>query len=497
MHITDRIHRMYKDFQRTIEYQILMRFLLTTELMYLALVLIFMCGAELDGDGFLQYYNLHNEGYKTVTVFEHVEEKEKIFSVMYDILYNEKIEKKINRLKCSVTIDGEEYLFKADAVDVIGQNNRKEAYYSAKEKRKVGGYVFSSSDRTKLIFSYDIDNAWKLFAQKAKQHFEFRYIDCLIYKFLLYLGMVILILNKFKITDQKTVADVIWDKIFKSKIFDFYVLIVHRFRLSELRKHKKPEISKENYSNKAIKQNPEYRLLEKESVNQRYSAETVLALENIKCGDYRVSAKQKEALKEEIKKWNDHSILEGPILANNPTGHEAVLLKIGWKRPFTRKRWAKVIERTREGDFAERKFKIDFSAVRNISGNYVIVVKNGAEIGIYEDSIKNQTLLMIQNYDDYMKELRETQRIYGIEQSLLIIGPALLVVLAWICTRNWLIFPEVALCFVVAGTYKYFIYRLGLKYISKYGKTVYENDLIKWWKGWYALLILFAVYITI
>ena len=83
MLITDRIHRMYKDFQRTIEYQILMRFLLTTELLYLALVLVFMCGAELDGNGFLQYYNLHNEGYKTVTVFEHVVEKEKIFSVLY------------------------------------------------------------------------------------------------------------------------------------------------------------------------------------------------------------------------------------------------------------------------------------------------------------------------------------------------------------------------------------------------------------------------------
>lgn len=493
MHITDRIHRMYKDFQRTIEYQILMRFLLTTELLYLALVFVFICVDELDGNGFLQYYNLHDEGYNTVTIFEHVEEKEKVFS----LIYKDYIVKTINRLNCRVAIDGKEYFLTADAVDVIGRNDWKESSICAKEKRKVGGYVFSSSDRTKLIFSYNIDNARKLFAQKAKQHFEFQYKEGVFYKLLLYLGMVILILHKFKITDQKTVVDVIWDKILNSKIFDFYVFVVYRFRLSELRKHKKPEISKENYSNKAIKQNPEYRLLEKESVNRRYSAETVLALENIKCGDYRVSAKQKEALKEEIKKWNGHSILEGPILANNPTGHEAVLLKIGWKRPFTRKRWAKVIERTQEGDFAERKFEIDFSAVRNISGNYVIVVKSGAEIGIYEDAIKNQTLLMIQNYDDYRKELRETQKIYGIEQSLLTIVPALLVVLAWICTRNWLIFPEVALCFVVAGTYKYFIYRLGLKYISKYGKTVYENDLIKWWKGWYALLILFAVYITI
>lgn len=104
---------------------------------------------------------------------------------------------------------------------------------------------------------------------------------------------------------------------------------------------------------------------------------------------------------------------------------------------------------------------------------------------------------MIQDCEDFMKKICDSQKIYGVEQSLLVIIPIVLVILTWISTRNWFAFPDFALCFVIAGTYKYFNYLLGLKYVSKYGRAIYENNFTKLWKGWYVLLVIFAVCITI
>lgn len=328
MRIKDRMYTMYKRFKNTIEYQLLIRFLLTTELIYLSVILIFMCCDELDGNGFWQYYNLHNEGYKTITVLEHFEEDEDVFTIKY----NKNVEITIHRLNCSVMIDGKEYLFKADAADVIGQNSGKESRVFAAERREVGGYIYSSPDRKDIFFSYDTDDKWNLFAQKAAQRFEFRYKGKVLYKVYIYFIMIIMILAKFKKSNAKSVLDIVLDKVFESKIYDNY--LSRKLKITE---RKVPVVSKENYSNKAIKQNPEYELLENEEVKVRYTPEMIVALKSIKSGDYKISAKQRETIKEEVKKWNGNLELRGPITANNAMGHEAVLLKIGRRIPFKKK----------------------------------------------------------------------------------------------------------------------------------------------------------------
>lgn len=265
----------------------------------------------------------------------------------------------------------------------------------------------------------------------------------------------------------------------------------YRWGISE--RKNRTMMAKDNYSNKAIKMNPEYKLYEKEAFEKEYSPEIVAAAETLKGGEYRVSAKQTRAIKEAVKKGLGKQKLKGPLLSNYALGHEAVLLKIGSKKPFGGMRWAKLIELTTEGDYAERKFEVDCAYVRNIPGNHVMVVRGNERIGIYENVFKNKENPVMLNYENFMKKALFSRMGCYIQQVLLFVISFVLVIAVWMATQSWLIFPEVAFCLVAARAYKHLVSLLSLKYIARYGITIYENMFHKWWKVLYFILNVLAI----
>lgn len=252
----------------------------------------------------------------------------------------------------------------------------------------------------------------------------------------------------------------------------------------------------DNYTNKAIKLNPEYKLYENEEFENKYSPEFVAIAENIKCGEYRISAKQVEAISEVFKRDESKKTLKGPIFSKYVLGHEAVLLSRGHKLPFTGKYWISLVERTVEGNYAKRRVKVDYAYVHSIPGNQVLVIRGDEEIGVYENVLKNRNNQLLSNYESLMKEMKLIKLGCYMQWVILFIVSAILVIMVWIYTKELLIFPRIAFSIIAARTYKYMNQWLRKRYISRYGLIIYENMNGEFWRILFYLLTIFALIIA-
>lgn len=468
---------------QSFEYKILVKWVLFTEVLYLLLVFIFMLCDEFGGNGFLKYTGLQKEGIQTVTIIDYSARKEDLISRKYA----DDIEITTYHLKCSTVLDEKEFIFIADAVDVIGKNSEKMSREYACNKEAVTGYLFSSHNREKLYFSHNIDDGIELFCYKAQKRFLFRYYGKYIYKMIIYLITGVCFIETLKIKNKQSIFDILISRL-AQKYYEYKIGIP---------KHKnKFLVAKDNYTNKAIKLNPEYKLYENEEFENKYSPEMVAVAKNIKCGEYRISAKQVEAISEVFKSGESKKTLKGPIFSKYVLGHEAVLLSCGCKLPFTGKRLACLIERTIEGDYAERRVKVDYVYVRNIHGNLVLVIRGDKEIGVYENVLKDENNKLLSNYENLLKERKFSKSVCYIQQVLLFIVSAILVIMVWLYTKELLIFPRIAFSTVAARTYKHMNHWLSKRYISRYGIEIYENIYGEFWKVLFYLLTIFSLIIA-
>lgn len=468
---------------QSFEYKLLVKYVLFIEVIYLLIVLVFMLVDEFDGDGFLKYANLQKEGIQTIAVVDYSTKKEKV------ILLKSADDMEITtyRLECSTVLDEKEYMFIADAVDVIGKNSEKVSREYVYNKESVTGYLFSSHNREKLYFSYSIDDGWELFFSKAKKRFLLRYYGAYVYKIVIYFLTTISFICSLETRNKHTILEVLVDR---------FATIYVKYKIGIPKRKNRTLVAKDNYTNKAIKMNPEYKFYENGEFENEYSSEIVAVAEYIKCGDYRISAKQVNSIKEEFIRSGYTKAIKGPILSRNALGHDAILLRYGFKLPFVGKYSVCLIEKTMEGNCAERKFNVDYVYARNIPGNHVIVVNSDKEIGIYENTLNNENNQLLCNYDKFTEEMRFSKIGYYIQQVLLFIVSAIFVIMVWLCTRKCLVFPRVAFCLVTARTYKHMNYWLSRKYISQYGKTIYDNMYCKLWIILYYLLIIFVLIIV-
>lgn len=468
---------------QSFEYKILVKWVLFTEVLYLLLVLIFMLCDEFGGNGFLKYMGLQKEGIQTVTIIDYSARKEDLISRKYA----DDIEITTYHMKCSTVLDEKEFIFTADAVDVIGRNSEKMSREYAGNKEAVTGYLFSSHNREKLYFSHNIDDGIELFWYKAQKRFLFRYYGKYIYKMIIYLITGVCFIENLKIKNKQSIFDILISRL-AQKYYEYKIGIP---------KHKnKFLVAKDNYTNKAIKLNPEYKLYENEEFENKYSLEFVAVAENIKCGEYRISAKQVEAISEVFKRDESKKTLKGPIFSKYVLGHEAVLLSRGHKLPFTGKYWISLVERTVEGNYAKRRVKVDYAYVHNIPGNQVLVIRGDEEIGVYENVLKNRNNQLLSNYESLMKEMKLIKLGCYMQWVILFIVSAILVIMVWIYTKELLIFPRIAFSIIAARTYKYMNQWLRKRYISRYGLIIYENMNGEFWRVLFYLLTIFALIIA-
>lgn len=477
-----------KQLCQTFEYKILIKWVLFTELICLLILLAFMVADELVGNGFFKYAGMRQEGIHTIQVWDYHIDTEDIIRYEYKgHAYKDDVEITTYRLECSVVLDGKEYFFTADAVDVIGENSMEAALECINYTKEVTGYLYSAHNRERFCFSHSIDEASSLLYEKAKFRYLLNCYRTYDLKIIVYIIVGVYVLHSFKIRDNKSIIDIVIDKLAKN-------WVETKFGIKE--RKSRTVMAKDNHSDKAIKRNPEYIWFEKQEFEQKYSPEIIAVVETLKAGEYRISAKQTEVTKESLKKGTSRQKLTGPILEKCVLGHDAVLLMVGLKNPFTRKRWVKLIERTMEGNYAERKFKVDCACVRNISGNYVFVVNGKDDIGIYENVSKNEDNPILLNYACYMKENTFSKIGCYIQQGLLAVVSFVVLMAVWLITKDWLIFPKTAFCLVAARLYKHLIDLLRRKYIVKCGTIACESMFQEFWKGPYIVLNMIALVIV-
>ncbi len=473
---------------QTFEYKILIKWVFLTESLCLLIFLLFMVCDELDGNGFLKYVGLQKEGIQKIQVLDYFSDTEDIVRRKY----GDDIEITTYRLECSTVLDGKEYFFVADAADVIGKNSDNVALEYINYKKEVTGYLYSSRNRESLYFSYNMDEAGSLLYEKVKYRCRINYYRTYGFRIILYIIIGLWVLNSFKMKDNESIIEIVF-----GKVIGFLYFRELQIMLPSISERKnRTVVAKDNYSDKAIKMNSEYKWFAKEAFEKEYSPEIIAVAENLNSGEYRISAKQTETIKEFIKTAPGRQKLTGPILEKYVLGHDAVLLMIGFKIPFTKKRWAKLIERTMEGNYAERKVKVDCAFVRDIMGSYVFVVNGKEGIGIYENISKNEDNPIMLNYEKYLRKNPFSKIGCYIQQVLLAIISFVALMVVWQITKDWIIFPKIAFCLVTARLYKHLISLLRRKYIVGYRTIGCESMFHKFWKVPYFVLNVLALVIV-
>lgn len=478
---------------QTFEYKILVKWVLFTELICLLIVLLLMVGDEFEGNGFLRYAGLQEEGIQTIQVLDYQIDEEVLVAGLRGRggrrIQND-IKRTIYRLECSVILDGKKYFFTADATDVIGENSVEAALEYINYKKEVTGYLYSANNRERLCFSHSIDEASSLLYEKLKARILLNYGSQYHYRIIFYIIIGVWVLNSFKIKDNESIIEIIC-----FKIFDFLFLGNLRKVLKDSQARRmRTVVAKDNYSDKAIKKNSEYIWYEKEVFEKEYSPELVTVAANLEPGEYRVSGKQTEAIKELCKKEKGKK-LTGPILEKYVLGHDAILLRAGLKIPFTRKCPVKLLLRTMEGNYAQWKGKVDCACVRNLTGSYVIIANGKENIGIYENVLKNKENPIILNYETQLKKNPFRKIGCYVYQALLAVVSLVALLGVWQITKDWLIFPKFAFCVVTARTYKHLIDLLGRGYLARYKTGVYDGMLHEFWEVPYYLLNVLALVI--
>lgn len=480
-----------KKISQTFEYKILIKWVLFTELICMLILLAFMVADEFDGNGFLKYVGLRQEGMQTIQVLDYHIDTEDIIRYEYrGHAYKDDVEITTYRLECSVVLDGKKYFFTADADDVIGENSMEAALECINYTKEVTGYLYSAHNRERFCFSNSIDEAISLLWEKVKIRFWINCFRTYRFRVILYIIIGVWVLNSFKIKDDESIIEIICFKILD---FLFFRKFINLYKDSQARKMR-TVMAKDNYSDKAIQNNSKYTWYEKEVFEKEYSPELVTVAANLETKEYRVSGKQTEAIRELYKKEKARK-LTGPILEKYVIGHDAILLRAGLKIPFTRKCPVKLLLRTTEGNYAEWKGKVDYACVRNLTGSYVIIANGKENIGIYENVLKNEENPIIRNYEQQLKKNPFCKIGCYVYQALLAVVSLVALIGVWQITKDWLIFPKFAFCLVTARTYKHLIDLLGRGYLARYKTGVYDGKLHQFWEVPYYLLNILALVI--
>ena len=153
---------------------VLVSWILYAELLSFMMMLCFWAQDEQQDDGLLRYVGLRSEGTQKVWILKCEE--------YWQLSYREKT----YRLECAAFIDGQTYRFTADAVDVIGENDKQMAEKYAKDKKNVTGTLYSSNNRKNMYFSCKVDSASKLFWRKVMSHVQRTRVETYFYRVLFY-----------------------------------------------------------------------------------------------------------------------------------------------------------------------------------------------------------------------------------------------------------------------------------------------------------------------
>lgn len=300
--------------------------------------------------------------------------------------------------------------------------------------------------------------------------------------------------------------------------------------------------SSDKYTNRAIKNNPEYSLQTKEIFAQNYPREIVTVAKALRSGVARVSAQQTKALKEtgeyvpsEDDDWTyGRSVmtelsttspadaiyrvyreghfeeefeepeettpperkLEGPITSDYAVAREAVLLKVEPQKLFQKKRKLLLVERTREGDYALHPIEPDYFMAREIPGNYVLFIKDKDVVGVYENVLKNKENPIIQEYDVHIDKIRSDEKKYHRIQYAWLLGSLILLVLAWRFTWTWFAPAALGIYMIAVHSYKRFALSVAKDHEKKNGKIIFSTFRVRWGIP-YAILKVIAVILLV
>lgn len=285
--------------------------------------------------------------------------------------------------------------------------------------------------------------------------------------------------------------------------------------------------SSDKYTNRAIKNNPEYRLQTKEIFAQNYPREIVTVAKSLRSGVARVSAQQTKALKETgeyvpSEKDDDWTYgrsvmtelsttspadaiyrvyreghleeefeepeettpperkLEGPITSDYAVAREAVLLKAEPQKLFQKKRKVLLVERTREGDYALHPVEPDYFMAREIPGNYVLFIKDKDVAGVYENILKNKENPIMREYDDSITKIRSAEKRYHYVQYSWLFASLILLALAWRFTWTWFAPAALGIYMIAVHSYKRFALSVAKDHEKKNGKIFFSTFRVRW-----------------
>ena len=274
----------------------------------------------------------------------------------------DKHDKKYLTVRCKVSLDGKEYKFIAEPQDLFREYDDERIYEAVRNKEVLYGYLYSSQDRDNIYFSRSVNVKKEFMLQMLKEEFEYPLKNETKSRLFIYGLFGIFAISRLKSPKKRQ-----W-----------------KYYPNEDKKHP----SGDEYTNRAIKKNPEYSHQPKEIFAQNYPWEIVAVAKKLRSGVARVSVQQKKALKKtgeyvpEEEDWTyGRSVmtelsttsaadaiyrvyreghfeeeveepeemvplereLEGPITNNNAVAREAVLIKAEPQKPFQKKRCLQLI----------------------------------------------------------------------------------------------------------------------------------------------------------
>ena len=490
-----------KKISKSFEFTILVWWIWSAEVAFLLLLIVFHF------PGVLKFQGFRREGtMQTIQLLD------------ADVVRNESSRPYV-RVKCKAVLDGMEYEFFVKYDDVREGFSISQINKLTEDMAEIEGYLYSSGNRKNFYFSSSIYKKEKFLLRKLKEELD---------------------------PSSETAT---WIRRICYLIFG----IVTAIKLSPSPKRDysryghKVNKQGDKYTNRAIKNDPEYSLQEKKIFAQNYPWEIVEVAKALRSGVIRVSEQQVKALQgmalkktkksdpeeeewfygrsvmtelsttspadaiyriyreghyeEEIlepeEKLPAEQELEGPILSDHAVAREAVLLRAGAKKLFQKKRKLLLAERTREGDFALHQIEPDYFMAREMPGNYVLIIKERDIVGVYENILKNEGNPIMRECDQRMKKIRREEIIYHCKQYAWFFVSLVLLVIAWNCTWTWFTFTAAGVYMIAVHTYKRFALSVAKEYEKRHGRLIFEGLFRVRWGIPYTILKIIAVCLLI
>ncbi|MBO4750387.1 MAG: hypothetical protein J5546_08720 [Lachnospiraceae bacterium] len=490
---------MLKKFSKTFEFTILVRWLLFAEILYL----IVMSLIKLDNQAFTKYQDFVDEDVHVVRV--------------YDVQYDQnRYKPRYLLFKCKTKLSGKEYVFTVDPAEFSQELDEKSLRKMAEDRAELHGYLYSTQDRKYMFFSRSFYHEHEFLFKKYLEEIYTLSRSALLIRIICYVIFGFYAYLKLKAPSRRE-----W-----------------KFYRNETKAHP----TGDQYTNRAIKNNPEYSYQAKEIFAQNYPREIVTVAKALRSGAAKVSAQQTKALKKtgeyvpEEEEWvYGRSVmtelsttspadaiyrvyreghideefeepeekvplereLEGPITSDYAVAREAVLLKTEPKKLFQKKRKVLLVERTREGDYALHQLEPDYFVAREIPGNYVLFIKDKDVVGVYENVLKNKDNPIMLEYDDRIKKIRSNEKHYHYVQHSWIFGSLILLVLAWRFTWTWFAPAAFGIYMIAVHSFKRFALSVAKDHEKKNGKFIFDSMFRVRWGIPYTILKVIAVILLI